>query len=272
MPPVVIHRLTDPPGRTLFRLIAAFSDAALVPSPRGGLDDNFWKTLSLLGEMWEREVIHELSRAPRSPTELAELSSGLSFHQINRRLHLFRASGLLQAECKKGSASRYVLTPEARRGMALIAGLARWRQRCTKDPEVTALSPDETLTVLRTILPLVALPGWEGAIIRLQIGGSNEQPETMHTSVARNGALRCESGDAEAPNSWVRGTVNIWLAAILDGNRGRLKVGGRMELLDSCLRRLHDSLWQGGDPGQASADGLDRRGRVHPRTKMAIQP
>jgi hypothetical protein len=84
---------------------------------------------------------------------------------------------------------------------------------------------------------LVALSGSEQASTRLEVGGSHEEAESLSAKVGRRGVLGCdEAGGARKRRRLNQGTVNTWLAAILDDNRGRLQVGGRLELVDACLR------------------------------------
>jgi hypothetical protein len=59
----------------------------------------------------------------------------------------------------------------------------------------------------------------------------------------RDGSLRL-AGDSDAPAAaWAAGTIDIWLAAIVDGSRGRMRVGGDLKLVDAFLGGMHDALW-----------------------------
>jgi len=244
VPSAVIHSLSDPAGRELFRLLDAYAVVAhsRLAAPRNG--DGTWASIGLIGEMWESGWMNELSLGGRSATDLSEATPGLTFHQTSRRTQQMISWDLLSKSA--GQRKRYHLTDQARRGMALIAGVGRWRQRHTPGDEhgLTAL---EMAVVLRTCLPLVELPEHPGMNIKLGIVGAPNElgehgSETLSGNVGMNGSVRSVR-DKSQPDSWALCSVDAWFAAILDGNRGRMRVGGDLDLVDSCLKQLYDVLW-----------------------------
>jgi len=252
VPSKVTHNLSRPSGRDLFRLLDASAIAALPRLPDGQADARAWASFELLAELWESGIVDELSCEARSPTELATAPHGLSFHQIDRRAHLFTASGLLSERPGRGRNKRYGLTEKTRRDMALIAGIGRWRRRYVT-PESPGLTVAEMATVLRTALPLVRLPQRVGKSISLTViatdGRGDEEGETLWARAERRGAVRCGRGPAASADGWARATVGTWLVALLDGKRGRLQVGGDVGLIDAYLTQLYARLWRKGPPG-----------------------
>src|SRR4051794_24159453 len=85
VPSKVVHRLTEPCGSNLYLLMESFATASLTRLPNGRIDAHAWASLGLLADLWESGLVEELSCEPRSPTQLARIEHGLSYHQVNRR-------------------------------------------------------------------------------------------------------------------------------------------------------------------------------------------
>ncbi len=259
VPSKVVHNLTEPAGRELFELIDAYADASLSRLPSGEIDAHAWASLSLLADLWESGLVEELNLGARTPTELARLGHGLTYHQVNRRAVLFTVGGFLREDALPGRRRAYTLTERARRGMALVAGLGRWRRRHVLRERTSGLSPREAGGVLRTALPLVSLPEHAGKGFGIEI-----LPEEMHgsegdavwASVGEGGAvLSCEEPPSLLDGQ-VRDRVPALVDAILDGPRRELDASGDARLVTACLERLHATLWTvrpGGSAASAEA-------------------
>jgi DNA-binding HxlR family transcriptional regulator len=246
VPSSVIHSLSIPSGRELFRLLDAYAEVALPRLDASRNGDGIWASIGLIGEMWESGWTDELSRGGQTATDLSEATAGLTFHQTSRRTQQMISWGLLSKGGGPGQRKRYQLTEQARQGMALIAGVGRWRQRHVPGDE-RGLTVPEMAVVLRACLPLIALPGHPGMSIKLGIVGAPDAQgdngsETLSGNVGMDGSVRSVRDKAK-PDSWALCTVDAWFAAILDGNRGRMRVGGDLDLVDHCLKQLYDVLW-----------------------------
>jgi len=246
VPSVVTYRLSGP-GDELFRLLDAHAPCALSETPAGP-EDGWWTSLALLGEMWSSGWLAELSSGPRSLTELSELTSGMSFHQVNRRVHLLCERGLLCESAHTGRGKRYKLTESTRRRMALIAGIGSWRERHGDAETQRGLTGPETATVLRVALPLVRLRDQPGTQIMLGVvsahGASGGRgTEVLLVKVGRGGYLRCVSESNRPADAWAAGTVDLWLSALIDGNRDRMRMGGNVAAIETCLAELRTVLW-----------------------------
>jgi DNA-binding HxlR family transcriptional regulator len=249
VPSTVVYNLSDGTGRELFHLLNSYAKIAIPRGPRGQIEGAAWKSLGLVGEMWEWGWVDELSRSARSTTELAERTDGLTFHQVNRRLHLLSSRDLLRESSVRGRGKRYELSDEARRAMVLVAGLGRWQQRHLKDRSRTGLTVLQMSAVLRTILPLVRLPHQPGKSIKLGIVGSADTNGGKGSAVilARVGpdsSLNCSEDEDVTADGWAAGTIHTWCAAILDGRRGRMRVGGDLDLVNCSFIGLYDCLWK----------------------------
>jgi DNA-binding HxlR family transcriptional regulator len=246
VPSTVIHSLS-PAGRDLYRLIEAYAAASLPWVTGPGSGDGLWTVCGLLGEMWTQDWIEELSHGGRSATDLAEATSNMTFHQVSRRTHQLVSWSLIYESTAKGHRKRYQLSDQARHAMALMAGLGRWRQQHVEGEAEGGLTVAETTTVLRASMPLLQLPEHQEKSIKLGIVGTTgvdgqRGSATLSAHVSTGGAVRCVKEKA-GEDAWAIGTVDTWLAALLDGDRGRVRPGGDLDFVDDCLKRLYELLW-----------------------------
>ncbi|HET9676674.1 MAG TPA: winged helix-turn-helix transcriptional regulator [Solirubrobacterales bacterium] len=246
VPSKVVLSLSEPAGRELFRLFQGFAATSMSLLPGGVINAHSWSSLNRLGELWEFGFFDELSHEARSLTELAGGPHGLTYHQVNRRTNLFLASGLLVISPVRAHGKRYELTDYARRRMALVAGIGRWRRHVTVDGAV-GLTIAEMATVLRTVLPLPDFPLNVGMSIDLGVSGpmdvnGRRGKQTLQGTVDIEGTMRCDDGIRPSVEGSAAATINIWFAALLDGNRGRIGARGDLDLVDSFLTQLYDVL------------------------------
>ncbi len=247
VPSKVVHSLSDPCGAELYSLVNRFADASLTRLPDGRIDAHAWASLGLLADLWEAGMVEELSCKAQSPTDLARGTHGLSYHQVNRRAGLFKASGLV---CELEGAGRrrlYSLTEKTRRKMGLIAGIARWRQHHVVSAGEEGITAAEMATVLKVSLPLVELPQHAGECLRLSVLDENDsaggEGEEVWAEVEADGKLHsCVSAPAE-PTGWGSGQVQAWTSTILDGRADEILVGDDEPLVSACLAALYEVLW-----------------------------
>src|SRR6478735_2664393 len=159
VPSKVVHNLSRSSGEELHGLLQAYAEASLSRLPSGEIDAHAWGSLALLADLWESGMVEDLNLGPSSLTELARGRHGLSYHQVSRRANLLAIGGFVHELSTGGRRRSYALTDKARRAMALIAGIGRWRrQHVLLSASKAGLSATEAATVIRTALPLVALP------------------------------------------------------------------------------------------------------------------
>jgi DNA-binding HxlR family transcriptional regulator len=247
VPSKVVHTLTDPCGTELYTLVNRFADASLTRLPDGRIDAHAWASLGLLADLWEAGMVEELSCEPRSPTDLARGSHGLSYHQVNRRAGLFKTAGLVCESEGFGRRRLYGLTEKTRRKMGLITGIARWRHHHVVADDEEGATATEMATILRVALPLVKLPAHKGKCLRLSVRAEEETAggggEEIWVEVAADGTVQSCAEPPTNPSSWGRGKVSAWISAILDGDSHHVLVGDDEKLVSDCLAGLYETLW-----------------------------
>jgi DNA-binding HxlR family transcriptional regulator len=248
VPSKVVHSLSEPCGRELYELVNAYASASLGRLPNGEIGAHAWGSLGLLADLWESGMVDELNFGPRTATELARMGHGLSYHQVSRRASLFAIGGFIHELPDHGRRRRYALTEKARRAMALVAAIGRWRRRHVLLAPRTGLSPEETAGLLRTALPLVSLPRHAGKSFKIDVvsadHGPEDEGELVWAEVEPDGTvLGCASPDAYV-DGWGRGRVEAWVDSVLDGPHNGLHLGGDGSLIKGCLTALHHALWK----------------------------
>jgi DNA-binding HxlR family transcriptional regulator len=266
VPSKVVLTLSDPCGRELHELIDAYADASLTRLPNGEIDARAWGSLALLADLWESGMVEELNLGPKSLIELTRMEHGLSYHQVKRRARLFAIGGFLRESGDRGRRRTYALTEKARRGMALIAGIGRWRRRHVVARGSSGLTPREVGGVLRTALPLVTLPEHRGKDLGIEIApeaADASGADSVWARVDGSGTVLSCAGPLPQVDGRVSGKVTALVDAILDGPGGELRAHGDSHLIQSCLERLHATLWavwpdDSPAPAEAVAVGGDR--------------
>ncbi len=247
VPSKVVHSLSDPCGTELYNLVNRVADASLTRLPDGRIDAHAWASLGLLADLWEAGMLEELSCKAQSPTDLARGTHGLSYHQVNRRAGLFKASGLVCEQEGAGRRRLYALTEKTRQKMGLIAGIARWRQHHVVAEDQEGMAAAEMATVLKVALPLAELPEHAGKCLRLSVLGREDsagaEGEEVWVEVEASGRLQSCAGPPADPDGWGRGQVEAWATAILDGDPSQILVGDDQQLVGDCLSGLFKALW-----------------------------
>jgi DNA-binding HxlR family transcriptional regulator len=247
VPSKVVHSLTEGCGTELYELVNRYADASLSRLPDGSLDAQAWASLGKLGDLWESGMVENLACEALSPTELAEGDHGLSYHQVNRRAGLFKASGLLAEWESPGRRRCYALTEKTRRKMGLLAGIARWRHRHVIAEDEEGMTAPEMATVLRTALQLVTLPEHRGSCLRLGVSSGDETAEAsseeVWAEVEDDGTVHSCAGPPADPDGWGSGRVGTWVPVFLDGQSSAVQVEGEEQLVRDCLDGLYRALW-----------------------------
>ena len=238
-PAKVLNTLTSAAGSDLCAVVDRFARASGTRLPGGQVEPGTWGTLGLLADLWETGMVDELSRGPRSPTDLVQIRHGLSYHQVNRRAGRFREAGFLrETEHSRNRQRSYALTPKARRTMGLVAAIGHWRQR---HGDENGLAAPEMATILRASLPLVEVPAHRGKTLQIQVEDEAEGADLWVRVDDRGRIETCEAqpGDLDA---LAAGDLEAWLAAIVDGEH-RVSAGGDEGLVRDCLAGLYERLW-----------------------------
>jgi DNA-binding HxlR family transcriptional regulator len=247
VPSKVVHTLTEGCGSELYGLVNRYADASLTRLPDGRLDAHAWASVGHLGDLWDTGMVEDLACEALSPTKLAEGDHGLSYHQVNRRAGLFKASGLLTEWESQGRRRCYALTEKTRRKMALLAAIARWRQRHVVAEDEEGMTAPEMATVLRATLQLIALPDHKGKCLRLEVSSEDDTggpaSEEVWAEVEADGTVHsCVEAPAD-PSGSGSGRVATWLLVLLDGRSDAVPADGEEKLVRDCLDALYETLW-----------------------------
>lgn len=240
VPSKVIYRLTEPKGRELHDLVEAYANASLSRLPGGQINSPDWGSLALLADLWESGMIDALNRGDRSPTELARGDHDWSFHQVSRRARLFAAGGFLEEIPNGTRRRRYTLSEKARRAMALIAGIGRWRRRHVAPEGTTGLTACEVVGLLRTALPLVLLPEHGGKSFQLIV---IEEEDPVWARVEPGGTVISDASPNGTADASARAKVRAWVDSVLDGSMKGVRTHGDGSLIATCLSRLSATIW-----------------------------
>jgi DNA-binding HxlR family transcriptional regulator len=241
-PAKVVNTLTAEAGSELCAVVDRFAEATMTRVAGGQVEPGTWGSLGLFADLWEAGMVDELSRGPRSATELVQIRHGLSYHQVARRAGQFKAAGFLcEPERTRGRQRRYALTEKARRTMGLVADLARWSRRHPGVSGEADLTVDEITTVLRTSLPLAEVPGHAGKAARISLFAEAEEAEVW-VQVDEEGRVQTGESPISHLDGTIEGDAETWLAAILDGEQPVAAEGDRA-LLHDCLASLYERLW-----------------------------
>lgn len=238
VPSKVTHSLTRPSGQELHGLLETYAEACLSRLPSGEIDAHAWASLALLADLWESGMVAELNIEPRSLTELSRGHHSLSYHQVGRRANLLAVGGFIHELPHSGRRRPYALTDKARRAMALIVSIGRWRRRHIVAKGEAGLDAPEAATALRTALPLAILPEHGGKSFGIGVG-----EEDVWASVEPGGNVFCSAIPPPDVDGHARGGVKMWVDALLDGPPEKLRTEGDDHLIRTCLSRLHAALW-----------------------------
>ena len=238
----VVNTLTAEAGRDMCAVVERFAQASVTHLPGGQVELGTWGSLGLLADLWDAGVVNALSRGSHSPTELVQNQRGLSYHQVNRKVRQFKEAGFLCESKRSRNRQRlYSLTEKARRTMALIAGIGRWRERYMSDFGEEGLSPEEMATILRASLPLAAPTRHAGTGLRIHVIGRSQETD-FWVQLDEMGCVQLSEQPAGVIAAEVGGDLEAWLSALLDGEPA-LDVEGDEAMVRDCLVSLYEKLW-----------------------------
>lgn len=250
VPSKVVHTLTDPCGSELYELVKRFSAASMTRLPDGRIDAHSWASLGLLADLWEAGMVEELACDPRTPTELARAPHELSYHQVNRRAGLFKASGLIHELEGRARRRYYALTEKTRRAMGLVVGIGHWRRRHVTAAEEEGMAREEMATALKASLALLRAPQHAGKCLEAQVLGDGDgaEAESVWADVEEDGTVHPCASPTQEVTGWGRGKVEAWIPTLLEGRSQRVLMGGDEQLVGDCLDGLHQVLWTPAPP------------------------
>jgi DNA-binding HxlR family transcriptional regulator len=245
-PPAIAYELTAPAGRDLLDVVEGPVEGWLRLQASSQLEERRSASLALLAETWETQIFHALGCEERSLTEIGE-ETELTHHQAGSRAKRLAAAGILDREAGKDRITRYLLSDVGRLGAAVIGAAARWEETHLTDSGNGRLDLDDCTSLLAGALALPRLRGYGGRVFGLTVeaepnGSGEPRVASVWAEVGETGAVACGLGSGPRPDAWAHGAIPAWLAALVDGRRGALRVGGESALVDAHLTRLHAEL------------------------------
>ncbi|HEX6754139.1 MAG TPA: winged helix-turn-helix transcriptional regulator [Solirubrobacterales bacterium] len=243
MPYTVENELTDA-GRGILDVAEAV-EAWLSLAPQGpialGSEASKGAIRALVGG-WDSTVLRALSARPLSLTELDGVIADLSYPSLERRLSAMRAARQIETQSiATGKSKPYAVTEWTRQAVGPLVTAGRCE--CRHLSELTyPLDRIDIETAFLLSVPLVTLDPRNSDSCLLAVntaaGEGNaaaQQVAGVRVDVERGEVVSCHSRLEQDPGTWVLGTVDAWVAAILDGDRDGLRIGGRDEDLASSL-------------------------------------
>jgi DNA-binding HxlR family transcriptional regulator len=200
----------------------------------------------MLAELWQSGMLGALNAGPRTVTELAQASPGLSLHQVSRRMDLYVAGDVLEVD-ESDRRRRYRPTENTRRAMALVAGLAHWRERREDVAPGSSLTAAEIVRLLSASLPLVVSAEDARQRFELIVKGrglkGREQEVSLWAEVGPDGRMECVPNGTSA-DALASGSIGDWIELVVLGTSKKIRIeGNEDQRLQACLQQLHTVLW-----------------------------
>jgi DNA-binding HxlR family transcriptional regulator len=214
------------------------------PLPLGGSAAK--NAVKALVEGWGTRMIRALAARPLTLTELNGLISGLSYPSLERRLGAMRLAGQVERAAGQGRGTPYTVTDWLRRAIAPLAAAASWERRYAATQTVPVRRLDAEAAFLLAI-PLLHLPEELSGRCRLtvEVGSTNgERLAGVLITVQEGRIVSCLPSLKGHADAWTSGSVGTWLSAVMEGDAGRLEVGGDCDLARALMGGLHATLFE----------------------------
>jgi len=159
----------------------------------------------------------------------------VSYPALRRRLAKLRAIDLI-GEVDSASRSTFMVGDWLRRAVVPLAMAVRWE----RDHEAGSASATEAdvEAVFLLVLPLVESHGSRSGRCALAVLVGADRA-TLVVELER-GRLSARAAGADNPSTWVLGTLDIWLQAVIDGDSTALRIGGaKPRLVKDLVAGLH---------------------------------
>ncbi len=219
------------------------------------LEATGWRAFETMIEGWASGVVKHLACSPRTASELAA-ATDLGASRLNFDLVALRGAGIVFVRDAQEANPTYGLTPWGACGIGVLA-LGAHLQRRGKEGQLQIHAVDASIA-LAAMLPLAEPRDGVQGVCSLTV---EPDPGSSGSHTARSVAVRAEvraatvrvsrviSGQS-APDAWIRGTIDDWLA-LAGGRQSTLDTGGDRRLGADLLSALRTAVC---GPGPAPAD------------------
>jgi DNA-binding HxlR family transcriptional regulator len=249
MPYTVENELTDV-GRGILCAADAV-EAWLSRAPQGPIafgSEPAKGAIRALVAGWGSTILRALAARPLSLTELDSVIPDLSYPSLERRLSAMRAAKQVESLPNDVSQAKpYAVTDWGRQAVGPLVAAGR----CECEHLAGTTEPPTRIdieAVFLLALPLVDLPASASGACLLAVDAGNgeesvERLPGVDVRVERGEVISCVSRFEPSPGTWVKGSADSWVTAILEGHMDGLRVGGgEAELARALVECVHDSL------------------------------
>jgi DNA-binding HxlR family transcriptional regulator len=244
-PGVLEYDLTAPGRELLF--VAATLERWLDRAPDGPLpigDSAAKAAIKALAEGWSTTMLRALAAGPISLTELDRLIASLSYPSLERRLGAMRLARLVERRAGHGRGTPYAVTGWLRQGMAPITAAVRWERRHIPRA-ATPIGRIDVEAAFLLAMPLLTLPAELSGSCQMtaEISNGRKRLAGVVVDVRESRVASCATQMQGNPEAWVLGSINAWLAAVIDQDTAQLELGGNGGLARALLKGLHGELF-----------------------------
>lgn len=205
--------------------------------------DASWDAPLHFAEAWAAGVVQALLAGPLSVAEVSARCAGRATgSQVERLLRQLRVDGFFRR-----AEHRYAMTDVARFTIGELAASARFERRNMK-AGAASITVTGGADALRGTLPLVALPGHPAGICEFVVRATEADPgpraAACWAEVKAGRIVACGVGNApSAATTWAQGTIDDWLAAVIDRRLPVLRSAGERRLGKQVVSELHSQLY-----------------------------
>jgi DNA-binding HxlR family transcriptional regulator len=227
-----VTTVLGPAGADLLQVADAL-ESWLGECPRGPIaleSDHAKVAVKALAGGWNSSLMRALGTGPKTLTELSNEIPEMSYSALERRLAWMRTTGQIEALPKESHGTPYAATDWLRRAITPLAMATRCERRHMAGGQ--PITDVEVETAFLLGLPMAPLPdGAAGTcMIAMQtdVTEDDEQlPFAGVTATIEDGELASWSAGIEAkPATWVVGSAEAWLDAMISGRFEILRIGG----------------------------------------------
>lgn len=199
-----------------------------------------------LTEGWSTAMLRALAARSLTLTELDRVIAAINYPSLERRLGAMRLAELVEAQPGNGRGTPYAVTEWGRLGIGPLIAAARWELQHTpaESPAPTKLDLEAAFLLAIDLVPLPAeAEGSCRLAVELRDGRGRRRLAGILVE-ARDGRLVSRTTRLEGhPEAWVLGSLPAWLAAMIEGDRDRLELGGDCALGSVLVDGLHTALF-----------------------------
>ncbi len=207
---------------------------------------------------WESTLLWAVAGRPRT---LAELEAEIEDAELESKLVAMRRAGLVKG-VPKGvfTAGAFVATEWARRGVGPLLTAVRCELR-SGGRKALPLTAPELSAALTLATPLATVHGQASLEIFLTVAAGKVSRQLAkglpgtHVEVVDGAVASCSARTETKPPTWVAGSIEAWLEALLGDRAKRLRYEGeKPALARDLVESLHHTLFVPGPaaPGRES--------------------